>query len=77
MSNSAPQSDGVYLGFWGFGVFVFNCAVLVSNLKIFIFSSSYHFLGLLLTIGSYVMFILFFFLINIMTTNSHYGLFSR
>lgn len=77
MINHAPQADGVYLGFWGYGVLCLTCAIIVPNLKILVFSNSFHFLNIFVLIGSVFLFFISFFFINLIKTNDHYELFSK
>ena len=77
MVNNAPQSDGVYLGFWGYGILVFSSVILIPNLIICVISYSYSILNLFFLIFSVGTFVLSFFVISFMTTNDHYGIFSK
>ncbi len=71
----APQYDGSYFGFWGFGIMVFFQTQLISNLKIFIISNSFNFWIFFFTFGSFFLFLISFIVVSHITTNSHYGLF--
>ena len=70
----APQTNGRFLGFWGFGIIVFLNTQIVSNIKILIISNSYNFWVFFITFGSFFLFILSFFLVNISESNDHYDL---
>ena len=70
----APQKNGRFLGFWGFGIIVFLNTQIVSNIKILIISNSYNFWVFFFTFGSFLLFILSFFLVNISPSNDHYEL---
>lgn len=73
----SPQSDGTFLGFWGYGVTIFYFTQLMSSLKIFILTNSFSLLVLLVTAGSFLTFILSFLIISkFMPYNVHFELFN-
>lgn len=67
-----PQWNGKYVGFWGYGTFVFICNQLVANIKILIISNSINVWIYLFTLVSFGIFILSFFVINQLDNNSHF-----
>ena len=72
-----PQRGGEFLGFWGYGIFVFLCTQLIANLKIFIITNSYNFWIYFFTVGSFLLFIISFVVIDTIKSNTHYRLLYR
>jgi phospholipid-transporting ATPase len=72
-----PQKGGRYLGFWGFGIFVFFITQIVANLKILVFSNSYGFLTIFFIGGGILLFILSFLIISSIVQNYHYRIFQQ
>lgn len=77
LMDLAPQSDGTFLGFWGFGVTVFYFTQLMSTLKIFILTNSFSLLVVLVTLSSFLAFILSFLVISkLLPSNVHFEMFN-
>lgn len=72
-----PQPNGIYPGFWSFGVLVFTMTVLIPSLKILTFSYSYYFMNIFVLTMSVILFILTFVALNAFPSNEHYQLFSQ
>lgn len=73
----SPQPNGIYPGFWSFGVLVFSMTVLVPSLKILTFSYSYYFMNIFALTMSMILFLLTFVALNEFATNEHYQLFAQ
>ncbi len=71
----APQHDGDFFTFWGYGVFCFMMTQLVANLKIFIISNSFYFFNVFSIIGSFALFLACFAIISSFSSSTHFGLF--
>jgi phospholipid-transporting ATPase len=72
-----PEQNGQYLGFWGFGVFVFSMVILLMNLKIFIISSSYSPFLVITIILSFGVYVLAFFVVNKLSSSPYFTLFTK
>ncbi len=55
----------------------FTAVVLIVNIKIILFSNTFHFLNILFIIGSILVYILTFYILNLFSTYDLYGDFSR
>lgn len=71
----APSFDGDFLGFWGYGIFVFAMTQVIANLKVVIFSNSFYFLNIITIVLSIAFFFISFLIIDKLSFNMHYGLF--
>lgn len=69
-----PQQNGKYLGFWGYGIFVFICTQVVANAKILIICNSINVWIYMMTLISFGIFLASFFVINHVVNNYHYKL---
>lgn len=74
--NEQPQFDGSYYGFWEYGMIVFSCIILLANIKILNFSSSFSFMNLFIIFGSFGAFQLSFAVANFFPTHDYYRLFT-
>ena len=75
-ADFSPQSDGQYLGFWGYGIIVFMMTQIVGNFKIVIISNAFNFWVYMFIIGGFVCFLISFLIVNVIRSNEHYGLFA-
>lgn len=73
--ESNPQPSGYTLGFHEFGVFVFMCSILVQNLKVLTFSSSFYAANILTIFISILLCILSVLILSSMTSDDYYGIF--
>ena len=72
-----PQVDGIYPGFWSFGVLVFTMTILIPSLRILTFSYSYSFMNIFVLTMSFLLFVLSFLILSSWASNEHYQLFSE
>ena len=74
---SAPQPDGRVPGFHEFGVLVFSMTILIQNLKILTFSSSFYIANVVIIILSVGLFQLSFYVVNTWESDEYFGLFQQ
>ena len=65
-------NDGFSLGFWQAGITAFGQCVLVANIKVFLFSFSHSKLSIFFLIGSYLIYIISFAIVNSMDSSELY-----
>ena len=71
LSTSAVNEEGLTAGFWPAGMLSFTLLIIVANLKILIFSTSYNLLVLFFVFGSIAVYLLSFWWINLMPFDMH------
>jgi hypothetical protein len=69
----SPLPDGTYLGYWGYGLFVFVCAILVPTMKVLTFSNSYYIMNIFTLFLSMLLLAVSIIFIDSQTSNPHYG----
>jgi len=65
-------TDGYELGFWQAGITAFGQCVLVANLKILLFSFSHSKMSIFFVVGSYVVYLISFAIVNSMKSSELY-----
>lgn len=68
------STDGYEIGFWGAGITCFGGCVLVSNIKVALFSNNFSVMSVFFLIGSIVVYIISFAIVNKMTGLSEISL---
>ena len=71
----SPMQNGNFLGFQGFGMIAFFSTQLISNTKIFIISNSFNIIIILISTGSFLSFLISFFIVSQIKYNTNYTLF--
>lgn len=77
MHSLQAQSNGIFPGFWSFGVLVFTMTILIPSLKILTFSYSYYFMNIFALTFSNLLFIFTFLILNSVPSNDLYQTFSQ
>ena len=64
--------EGYKLGFWQAGITAFGQCVLVANLKVLLFSYSHSKLSIFVLVGSYLIYIITFAIVNSLSSSELY-----
>lgn len=72
-----PHADGSFLGYWGYGMFVFTMVMFVVNFKVILITNSFNWFTLPVAFISFSLFLLSFYLVNTIVGMTSFGLFSR
>mmetsp|Transcript_32158 Transcript_32158/g.37083 ORF Transcript_32158/g.37083 Transcript_32158/m.37083 type:complete len:387 (-) Transcript_32158:46-1206(-) len=76
--EASPQAEGgISNGFWTAGQMSLTAVVIIVNIKIVLFSNTFHFLNVFFLVGSVLIYILTFYVLNEVKTYDLYGDFLR
>lgn len=77
LPSSSEAEGGLISGFWTVGQMGFTAVVVIVNIKIILFSNTFYFLNMFFLIGSILVYILTFFIVNVWSKSDLYGDFLR